>query len=283
MRPQVPLVSTSAPPRCLDGGDIDLLHRHHRLEGTLCLTATSGKRLGQRAGGDLPGEAPAVLAPTALALLAAIADDRVPVTIRLLLIVVAIWKENASVHRLSCRPGNHWAPREPRSLHYPERWRRRSAPPHARPCRTKGRSCSLASCSCAPCARPRRAPRSPRRTHRANSPPGVFRDLAVSAAPRRSSVRRRRRSHRGVEPPHHCTEVGPRHSRGGFSECMQILELAAEGRNSSGDEKPLRSRCPFRSLPWAQVLGCLLGKMDERHVAAPPDPLTSITGNRSSP
>src|SRR6266508_5969887 len=79
MRPQVPLVSTSAPPRCLDGGDIDLLHRHHRLEGTLCLTATSGKRLGQRAGGDLPGEAPAVLAPTALALLAAIADDRVPV------------------------------------------------------------------------------------------------------------------------------------------------------------------------------------------------------------
>ena len=36
----------SAPPRCLDGGDVDLLHRHHRLEGTLCLTATSRKRLG---------------------------------------------------------------------------------------------------------------------------------------------------------------------------------------------------------------------------------------------
>jgi hypothetical protein len=41
-----PVVSTSAPPRCLDGGDVDLLHRHHRLEGTLCLTATSRKRLG---------------------------------------------------------------------------------------------------------------------------------------------------------------------------------------------------------------------------------------------
>ena len=38
--------STSAPPRCLDGGDVDLLHRHHRLEGTLCLTASSRKRLG---------------------------------------------------------------------------------------------------------------------------------------------------------------------------------------------------------------------------------------------
>src|SRR4029450_9097832 len=32
-----------ASPRCLDGGDVDCLHRHHRLEGTLCLTATSGK------------------------------------------------------------------------------------------------------------------------------------------------------------------------------------------------------------------------------------------------
>jgi hypothetical protein len=37
--------------------------------------------------GDLPGDAPAVLAPTALALLAVIADDRVPVAIRLFLIV----------------------------------------------------------------------------------------------------------------------------------------------------------------------------------------------------
>ena len=78
---------TSASPRCLDGGDVDLLHRHHRLEGTLCLIATSRKRIGQRARGDLPGEAPAVLAPTACAFRSAIADDRVPVTVRLFLIV----------------------------------------------------------------------------------------------------------------------------------------------------------------------------------------------------
>ena len=32
---------TSVVPRSLDGGDVDLLHRHHRLECTLCLTATS--------------------------------------------------------------------------------------------------------------------------------------------------------------------------------------------------------------------------------------------------
>src|SRR5512143_1121951 len=77
----------SAPPRCLDDGDVDLLHRHHRLEGTLCLGTTRGKRIGQRARSDLPREAPAVLAPTARALLAAVADDRVPVAIRLFLIV----------------------------------------------------------------------------------------------------------------------------------------------------------------------------------------------------
>jgi hypothetical protein len=39
-------VFTSASPRCLDGGDVDVLHRHHRLEGTLGLTATSRKRIG---------------------------------------------------------------------------------------------------------------------------------------------------------------------------------------------------------------------------------------------
>jgi phosphate:Na+ symporter len=82
-----PVVSTSAAPRRLDGGDVDLLHRHHRLESALGLSATRRKRLSQRACGDLPGEAPAVLAPTALAFLATIADDRVPVAIRLFLIV----------------------------------------------------------------------------------------------------------------------------------------------------------------------------------------------------
>ena len=86
-RNKQPVVSTSAAPRGLDGGDVDLLHRHHRREGTLCLTAASRKRVGQRARGDLPGEAPAILAPAARAFLAAIADDRVPVAVRLFLIV----------------------------------------------------------------------------------------------------------------------------------------------------------------------------------------------------
>src|SRR5881296_3362986 len=83
-RPRLPL---SAASRLLDGGDVDPLHRHHRLEGALGLGATGRKRLGQRARGDLPGEAPAVLAPTARAFLAAIADNRIPVAVRLRLIV----------------------------------------------------------------------------------------------------------------------------------------------------------------------------------------------------
>src|SRR5260221_11935239 len=78
---------SSASPRCLNGGDVDLLHRHHRLEGTLCLATTSRKCVSECARGNLPGEAPAVLAPTALTFLAAIADDRVPVTVRLFLSV----------------------------------------------------------------------------------------------------------------------------------------------------------------------------------------------------
>src|SRR3979411_3330963 len=78
---------TSASTRRFDGRDVDLLHRHHRLEGTLCLAATNRKRIGQRARGDLPGEAPAVLAPPAVAFHAAIADDRVPVTVRLFLVI----------------------------------------------------------------------------------------------------------------------------------------------------------------------------------------------------
>jgi ABC-type lipoprotein release transport system permease subunit len=38
--------TVSAPPRCLDGGDVDFLHRHHRLEGTLGLGTASRKRVG---------------------------------------------------------------------------------------------------------------------------------------------------------------------------------------------------------------------------------------------
>src|SRR5437870_3419670 len=83
-RPRRP---SSAASRSLYGGDVDLLHRHHRLEGALGLSATGRQRVGQRARGDLPGEAPAVLAPTACAFLAAIADNRIPVAVRLRLIV----------------------------------------------------------------------------------------------------------------------------------------------------------------------------------------------------
>src|SRR4029079_12404353 len=60
---------------------------HHRLEGTLCLTAARGKRIGQRTRSDLPREAPPVLAPTARAFLAAVAHDRIPVAVRLILVV----------------------------------------------------------------------------------------------------------------------------------------------------------------------------------------------------
>src|SRR5262245_22480317 len=77
----------SAPARRLDGRDVDLLHRHHRFESALRLTAAGRKRVGQRARRDLPGETPAVLAPAARALLAAVADDRVPIAVRLFLIV----------------------------------------------------------------------------------------------------------------------------------------------------------------------------------------------------
>jgi hypothetical protein len=37
---------TSASSRCLDSGDIDFLHRHHRFEGAFCLAAASRKRIG---------------------------------------------------------------------------------------------------------------------------------------------------------------------------------------------------------------------------------------------
>jgi len=106
--------TTSAPPRGLDGGDVDLLHRHHRLEGTLCFTATGRQRLGERARGDLPGEAPAVLAPAALAFRAAIADDRVPVAVRQrqivflgVMLVCSLRAIIAMVQtaRSGCRPG----------------------------------------------------------------------------------------------------------------------------------------------------------------------------------
>src|SRR6187399_1394644 len=81
----------------LNGGDVDLLHWHHCLERALCLIATGRQRIDQHTRGDLPGETPAVLAPAALAFLAAIADDRVPVAIRLFLIVCRYLKRKSLV------------------------------------------------------------------------------------------------------------------------------------------------------------------------------------------
>src|SRR5205823_14245835 len=99
-------------PRCgVDRGAVDLLHGHHRLEGPRRLSAAGRKRLHERAWGDLPGEAPAVLAPAALTFLAAVADDRVPVAVRLFLIVrrdlegkgLAVPERRAAVET---KPGN---------------------------------------------------------------------------------------------------------------------------------------------------------------------------------
>src|SRR3954454_11469234 len=68
----------------LDLGDVDLLHRHHRLECPLGGAAVGiVQRLEQHARRDLPGEAPLVLAPAALAFLPAIIDNRVPIWVGL--------------------------------------------------------------------------------------------------------------------------------------------------------------------------------------------------------
>src|ERR1700704_2116211 len=80
-------MATSAAPRRLDRGDVDLPHVHHGIKCALCFIAASGKRLDQHARRDLPGNAPLVFAPAACALLPAIADDGVPVAVGFLLIV----------------------------------------------------------------------------------------------------------------------------------------------------------------------------------------------------
>src|SRR4051812_31561284 len=80
--------SAFAPARGLDRRDVDLPHRHHRFHGPLRRAAVRvGRRLEQHARRDLPGEPPAILAPAAGALLAAVADDRVPVTVGLFLVL----------------------------------------------------------------------------------------------------------------------------------------------------------------------------------------------------
>jgi hypothetical protein len=74
----------SAFPRRLDLGDVDLAHLHHRVEGALGGGGIGvGDGFRQRHRRDLPGHAPFVLASTAGAFLAAIADDGVPIAVGL--------------------------------------------------------------------------------------------------------------------------------------------------------------------------------------------------------
>src|SRR5947207_2225843 len=77
----------SSAPRRLDGVDVDLLHGHHRIKHTLPFIAAGRNRFGQHTRRDLPRHAPLVFAPAARALLAAIADDGVPIAVGLGLIV----------------------------------------------------------------------------------------------------------------------------------------------------------------------------------------------------
>src|SRR3954463_11863352 len=72
----------SATARRLDCGDVDLSHLHHRIKRALGGSGIGiGYGLDQSDRRNLPGQSPLVLTPAARALFAAIADDRVPVTI----------------------------------------------------------------------------------------------------------------------------------------------------------------------------------------------------------
>src|SRR5690606_38868984 len=78
----------STPDRCLDRSHVDLAHGHHGVERALGHGGVgAGECFGQHPRRDLPRQAPAVLAPAAFALLAAIADDGVPVAVGLRLVV----------------------------------------------------------------------------------------------------------------------------------------------------------------------------------------------------
>src|SRR3546814_6262611 len=77
----------STSPRRLDRGDVDFLHGHHGIKRALCFVAAGRQGVGQYARSDLPGNPPLVLAPAARALLAAVADDGIPIAVGLLLIV----------------------------------------------------------------------------------------------------------------------------------------------------------------------------------------------------
>src|SRR5438876_265532 len=78
---------TSSTPRRFDCSDIDLSHSHHRFKRALCLVTPGRHCFHQYTGRDLPRHAPLVLAPAARTLLTAILDNRLPIAIRLSLIV----------------------------------------------------------------------------------------------------------------------------------------------------------------------------------------------------
>src|SRR5438270_12445571 len=73
--------------RSVECGDVGLVHRHHRLEGTLAPFARRAGQLQQPLRGDLPGIAPLVLAPATHALFAATFGNGVPIAVGLFLIV----------------------------------------------------------------------------------------------------------------------------------------------------------------------------------------------------
>ena len=166
-------ISTSTAACRLDRGDVDLLHLHHRLERALGGGGIGvGDRFRQGDRRDLPGQAPFVLAPAARALLAAVADDRVPVAIRFGLVgggdlererfVVlerrsAVEPEAGNAHHGEL-DGQHvpFLPRReslpargaPRRRTNRERSWRKTAPRPRRRRRTKGKSCSSLALPC---------------------------------------------------------------------------------------------------------------------------------------
>lgn len=75
--------------RSLNRRDIDLAHIHHRRIGPLGGSGSeaTGDRLHQHTRRDLPGDAPAILAPAAGAFLTAIAHNRIPIAVGFGLIV----------------------------------------------------------------------------------------------------------------------------------------------------------------------------------------------------
>src|ERR1035438_3003224 len=82
------ILASLAPPRCLDYGDVYLLHWHHCFERALCRCWIAiRERCNKGAWVDLPRHPPLVLTPAALAFLAAISHDCVPQAVGFSLVV----------------------------------------------------------------------------------------------------------------------------------------------------------------------------------------------------